>query len=93
MSEIQQALDAYRRQVESFRWEVPDAFNFGRDVVDRFAEADPGRPALLWRDATGAERRLDFGEVRRASDRFARLLVALGVGDGEPVIVMMPRVP
>src|SRR5262249_42976997 len=42
---IARELDAYRRQVDAFRWEVPDAFNFGRDVVDRRAlEADG--PAL-----------------------------------------------
>ncbi len=85
-------LDAWRRQVEGFRWDVPDCFNFGRDVVDGFA-AGPERPALLWRDAGGRERRLSFGEVRRGSDRVAELLERLGIGPGEPLIVMLPRIP
>jgi len=85
-------LDRYRRTCESFRWEVPDAFNFGRDVVDRFAE-EPSRPALLWRDAAGGERRLRFSDVSAASNQFAHLLSSLGVSPGEPVMVMLPRVP
>jgi acetyl-CoA synthetase/medium-chain acyl-CoA synthetase len=78
--------------VETFRWEVPDVFNFGRDVVDRFAE-EPSRPALLWRNARGAERRLTFAAVEEASNRFAHLLRQLSVGPGEPLVLMLPRIP
>jgi acetyl-CoA synthetase/medium-chain acyl-CoA synthetase len=92
MSGLQNAIDRYRRQCETFRWEVPDRFNFGRDVVDRFAE-DPLRPALLWRNADGRERRLTFTEISRASNRVAHVFRALGIRPGDPVILMLPRVP
>jgi acyl-coenzyme A synthetase/AMP-(fatty) acid ligase len=92
MTGLGEELDAYRRGVEEFRWDVPDVFNFGRDVVDRFA-VDPERPALLWRNAAGCERRLGFADVRAGSNRVAHLLRSLGVGLGDPVIVMLPRVP
>jgi hypothetical protein len=73
VSELERALDSYRRQAETFRWDVPDDFNFGRDVVDRWAE-DPARPALLWRDAGGRQERLRFSDVAAASNRMAHLL-------------------
>jgi acetyl-CoA synthetase/medium-chain acyl-CoA synthetase len=92
VSELQAALDQHRRLVEGFGWEIPDLFNFGRDVVDAFAR-EPERPALLWRSADGAERRLSFAEVREGSDRMAQLLRQLGVAPGDPVLVMLPRVP
>jgi len=92
VSELRAALDAYRRRCEAFRWEVPDQFNFGRDVVDRYAR-DPERPALLWRSASGAERRLRFDDVRRASNRVAHLFRSLGIRPGEPIILMLPKVP
>jgi acetyl-CoA synthetase/medium-chain acyl-CoA synthetase len=92
VSALQEGLDAYRKAVETFRWEVPDRFNFGRDVVDRLAR-DPVRPALLWRDAHGAERRLSFADIARGSDRVAHLFQALGIRPGQPAIVMLPRVP
>ena len=40
-NELDEALSSYRRAVESFRWELPAAFNFGRAIVDHFA-AEPG---------------------------------------------------
>jgi acetyl-CoA synthetase/medium-chain acyl-CoA synthetase len=92
VSELERALDSYRRQAETFRWDVPDDFNFGRDVVDRWAE-DPARPALLWRDAGGRQERLRFSDVAAASNRMAHLLRSLGVEAGAPLIVMLPRIP
>jgi len=92
MSGLEQQLASYRSLVEAFRWDVPDAFNFGRDVVDRYA-AGPQRPALLWRDAAGRERRLSFADVATTSNRFAHLLRSLGLEPGDPLIVMLPRIP
>jgi acetyl-CoA synthetase/medium-chain acyl-CoA synthetase len=90
VSELSDALERHGRAREAFRWQVPDAFNFARDVVDGFAAE---RPALLWRSAAGGERRLDFGAVQAGSRRVAGLLADLGVAPGDPVIVMLPRLP
>ena len=92
MSSLPDALDRYRQQCDAFRWDVPAHFNFGRDVVDRFAR-DEQRPALFWRGADGTERRLSFGDVRRASNRLAHLLRSLGIRPGDALILMLPRVP
>jgi len=92
MEDLEASLDRWRRTRDAFRWEIPDPFNFTRDVVGRFA-AEPARPALLWRSAAGAEARLSFAEVNTGARRMARLLVDLGVAPGEPVIVMLPRIP
>ena len=62
MSEYNAALDDYRRRRDSFVWEVPRAFNFARDVVDRFA-AYPNRPATLYRDAHGVETSISFATM------------------------------
>ena len=91
MSALDPQLDAWRRSSAAFRWELPDAFNFGSDVVDPLATT--AGPALLWRGAAGTERRLDFADVASASNRAAHLLRSLGIGPGDPVIVMLPRVP
>ncbi len=93
MDDLGAVLDGYRREVDAFRWDRPDRFNFGRDVIDRLAGECGDRPALLWRDAAGAERRQDFASVRRSVDRVAHLLHALGLGPADPVIVMLPKVP
>ncbi|HKA15751.1 MAG TPA: AMP-binding protein [Myxococcota bacterium] len=92
MHPLGSTLDEYRRAVDSFSWQMPARFNFGRDVVDRWAE-DPARPALFWRDAGGAARRFSYADVSELARRAAHLFRSLGVAPGEPVIVMLPRVP
>ncbi len=92
MPDPEAALAEYRRRFEDFRWEVPPNFNFGRDVVDRHAE-DPDLPALLFRPDSGPDRSLTFREVRDATNRVANTLRSMGIGPGDPVIVMLPKLP
>ena len=82
----------YAATARGFRWAVPERFNFARDVVDYWA-ATEGKPALVWCDDAGRERRFTFEDIARASCRFANLLAAHGVGKGDRVVVMLPRLP
>ena len=73
---------------------VPERFNFARDVVDAWAAREPDRLALLAVDPSGANaRRFTFGDVSRGSNRAANLLAAQGVGRGDGVFLMLPRIP
>jgi acyl-coenzyme A synthetase/AMP-(fatty) acid ligase len=82
----------YRATYDGFRWEIPESFNFGGDVVDAWA-TDPERPALIWCDAAGAEQRYSFADIARLSARFANLLADNGIGRGDRVVIMLPRIP
>jgi acyl-coenzyme A synthetase/AMP-(fatty) acid ligase len=77
--------------VRDFRWSVPEEFNFGA-LVDAWA-TDRSRVALYWEDEAGRTARLTFWDVKLASNRFQNALAGLGVARGEPVIVMLPRIP
>lgn len=72
--------------------DVPARFNFARDVVDRLA-ADRGRVALYWEDESGRSARYTFWDFQAWSNRIANLLAAHGVGRGDAVLVMLPRLP
>ena len=43
-----QSLDQYRQLRETFRLACPVSFNFGADVVDRWALRRPDHPAMRW---------------------------------------------
>jgi acyl-coenzyme A synthetase/AMP-(fatty) acid ligase len=92
MSELGTALDEYRRRCADFRWQVPETFNFARDVVDRFAK-DPQRPATLYRSVDGEQTRFTFAQMSDSIHRCAGLLEALGIEAGERIIVLLPRIP
>jgi acyl-coenzyme A synthetase/AMP-(fatty) acid ligase len=84
----------YEQTRRTFRLEVPERFNYARDVVDAWARRDPARPALLAVGPDGHEvRRYGFDDLRRASNRVANFLAAHGVSKGDPVFVMLPRIP
>jgi acyl-coenzyme A synthetase/AMP-(fatty) acid ligase len=87
------AMDRYEDAYRAFRWELPATFNFGVDVVDAWARTEPSRPALVWCDATGAERRFTFADMADLSSRFANVLAGHGIEKGDRVLVMLPRIP
>ncbi len=81
----------YETTYASFEWAVPERFNFGRDVVDRWAEED--RPAMIWLGTDGEERRFTFGDFSRLSNKFANVARELGIQRGDRVMVLMGKVP
>jgi acetyl-CoA synthetase/medium-chain acyl-CoA synthetase len=81
----------YEDRVRDFTWQVPEDFNFGA-LVDAWG-TDRSRVALYWEDEGGRRERLTFWDVRQGSNRFMNALAALGVGRGDPVMIMLPRVP
>jgi acetyl-CoA synthetase/medium-chain acyl-CoA synthetase len=81
----------YDDLVRDFCWSVPEEFNFGA-LVDAWA-TDRSRVALYWEDEGGRTDRLTFWDLRQASNRCMNALAGLGVGRGDPVMIMLPRVP
>jgi acyl-coenzyme A synthetase/AMP-(fatty) acid ligase len=81
----------YAATRRAFRLEVPERFNWAFDTFDSWAR-DPGKLAMLWVSADGQPRRFTFAELAERSRRFANVLGGLGVGPGERVLVVLPRV-
>jgi acetyl-CoA synthetase len=61
------------------------------ECCDRHAA--PGRVALRWRSHDGREGQLSFTGLKERSARFANVLAAHGVGPGDVVAGLLPRVP
>lgn len=74
-----------------FQWEVPESFNFAVDVVDYWAR-DSDRLALVAVNEAGEERNYTYRDISQASTRLANLLNSQGLGKGDRVIVMLPRI-
>jgi acetyl-CoA synthetase/medium-chain acyl-CoA synthetase len=81
----------YEKTHATFRWKTPERFNFGRDVVDRWAAED--RPAMTWLGTDGKEVHLGFAEFSRLSNKFANAMHAIGVERGNRVMVLLGKVP
>ncbi len=71
----------------AFRWNIPKVFNIAERCCDSWAAQDPDRIALIVPDG----RDWTYGALKEASDRFANVLRAQGIGPGDRVAVLLPQ--
>lgn len=81
----------YDALVSGFAWDIPERFNIGVDVCDRWAGIEPGRAAIHDVSSSGAVTTTTFGGLREASNRLAHALVGLGLRPGDRIGVLLPQ--
>ena len=89
---LPQARD-YDTLCREFRWRVPAHYNIGIDVCDRWADADPGRLAILHERPDGSIRPVSYGWLKETSNRLANVLRANGIARGDRVAILLPQTP
>ena len=70
---------------------IPENFNFAYDVMDAWAEEAPDKLALLWTNDQGVEIKATFGQLKEQTDQAASYLMSLGIGKGDPVMLILKR--
>ena len=84
---------SYEQLRSTFSLDVPPRFNYVRDVVDRWAASRPTKLALIAVEPDGVTaRRYTFADISARARLAADLLAELGVGKGDRVFVMLPRI-
>ncbi|KAM7091611.1 acyl-coenzyme A synthetase ACSM3, mitochondrial-like isoform 3-T4 [Ciconia maguari] len=89
----------YEAIKQQYRPEVPEYFNFAKDVLDRWTSVEKEgkrskNPALWWVDGAGAEVRWSFEELGVLSRKVANVLSdACSLQRGDRVILILPRIP
>lgn len=83
--------DSYEDFYENFKIDVPEAFNFGFDVVDEWARVEPDKRALVWCDDNGEERTFTFTDLMLLSNKAANAFVKMGIGKGDVVMMILRR--
>ncbi|MGR3815924.1 MAG: acyl-CoA synthetase [Cognatishimia activa] len=75
---------------EAFQWDVPEFYNIGFDVCDKWASVEPDRLALIDIDAEGEAREYSFDDLRQMSSRFAHVLSGCAQ-PGDRIGVLLPQ--
>ena len=83
----------YEAACANFTIDVPAYFNFGYDVIDRWAETDRNKLAMIWVDQAGNEKKYSFRDLKYLSNGAANILLKYGIKKGDRVMLMLPRVP
>ncbi|MGQ0597449.1 propionate--CoA ligase [Aquabacterium sp.] len=76
------------------RWFGGGKTNLCHNAVDRHVPHRPDQPALIHVSTeTGQERTISYGQLFVEVQRMAALLVNMGVGKGDRVLIYMPMIP
>ncbi|MBQ7424367.1 MAG: AMP-binding protein [Prevotella sp.] len=82
------SVEDYNKNLEFI---IPEHFNFAYDVMDAWAEEKPDGLAILWTNDQGEERRTTFRQLKEETDQAAAYLQSLGIGKGDPVMLILKR--
>ena len=85
------SFDSYADFKKNYELMVPEKFNFARDVVDAWAEADEHKRALVWLNDRGERREFTFKEISELSKKAANYLSSLGLRKGDRVMTLLKR--
>jgi propionyl-CoA synthetase len=78
-----------------YRWFPDGELNVAYNALDRHIDAGRGEQAALIYDSpvTGTQRTYTYRELRDEVAAFAGVLVGLGVGKGDRVVIYLPMIP
>ncbi len=80
----------YESLTENFAWRIPERYNMGVDVCDKWADGS-GRLALIYEDPEGHATRYTFDQLKTLSDRFANALLACGAQRGDRIGIFLSQ--
>ena len=84
--------NTYTEVYDSFRWEIPQYYNIGVDICDKWA-GQPDRLALIYENESGQVEKYTFADLKRLSNRLANGLKAIGIGQGDRFGILLPQCP
>jgi len=83
----------YETARDKFQWNIPEYYNIGVDVCDRWAELAPQRTALIHERQDGIVECLSFEELYRYSNQAANCMRSCGVKPGDRVAILLGQSP
>lgn len=84
--------ETYQQVYDSFSWDVPENYNIGVDICDKWA-GQRYRLALLYEDEKGRQQAYTFWDLKQQSNRLANGLKAAGIHRGDRVGILLPQCP
>ena len=86
----------YKQLYQEFLWDIPEKYNIGYDICDRWAEITPENIAIIDIDQDGSSKEYTFSELRALSNKFANVLKEKGLQKqqnkrGERIAVLLPQ--
>ena len=82
----------YDEVYHGFRWEIPELYNIGSDICDKWAH-QRYRMALVYENEKGRVEKYTFWDLKNLSNKLANGLIAHGVAKGDRIGILLPQCP
>jgi acetyl-CoA synthetase len=82
----------YQKEMDKFHWDIPEYYDIAT-VVDSHASNNPDHPAILWEDENQTTKTVTYKDLKEQSNQVANVLHSLSITKGDPVLIMLPRIP
>jgi len=84
----------YKKEYESWKWDIPKNYNIGYDVVDKHTQTEKkNKIALYWENHEGDTDKFTFLELKNKTDTFGNALKNLGFTKGDRFLIRLPNLP
>ena len=84
----------YKKEFGNWKWNIPEKYNIGYDIVDKHAEGkNKDKIALFWEDSEGNSKKFTFGEMEVLSNKLGNVLKNLGFKKGDRFLIRLPNIP
>ena len=82
----------YDEVYNSFQWEIPEYYNIGVDICDKWAR-QRYRLALIYLDQNGQVAKYTFWDLKQLSNRLANGFKSAGINPGDRIGLLLPQCP
>jgi acetyl-CoA synthetase len=82
----------YDEVYNSFRWNIPEFYNIGLDICDKWAH-QRYRLALVYENEKNQVEKYTFWDLKNLSNKLANGLKAFGIENGHRLAILLPQCP
>jgi benzoate-CoA ligase family protein len=84
----------YNKAYETWKWNIPEKYNIGFDVIDKHATVKKGEKiALYWENSEGETKTFSFNKMKTLTNKFGNMLKTLGFSKGDRFLIRLPNLP
>lgn len=84
----------YEKEYKSWKWNVPEDYNIGIDVVDKHTITNKkNKVALYWENEEEETDKFTFLEMKNLTNKFGNALRNLGFKKGDRFLIRLPNLP
>lgn len=84
----------YEKECKNWKWNIPNTYNIGVDVVDKHADSsNRNKVALYWENFEGISKKFTFSDMKNLTNKFGNILKNFGFKKGDRYLIRLPNIP